>query len=342
MHHKHLGTILACFFAGLLMLLNAANTDCADKAVTASPLAGASIDKSATAETDATGQTPGISGQQSGSGSDPEFNFDYPAHLLQKLDITASDITENRPDFAKNQVHTEWMQHVDSALPEIDAEKRAAIKRIHTSLLFIKEMLDKSFYSSTIGQQEYTSRLSELMQWFQEANRRVLSAREYNILFDVSTEEESSAPAGNANGKIQFPVRNPATTDQMIHEALDDATINDLSRFYHVHSQELRDIRKIYDSGDFNGADEQQVKNDIKRIEKELADAFEKYCRDKLTDEEFKLLFNSPPPEPGPDAIIDQPVFKFSPVIAGTEVTHVFSIRNPGGADLNIPGVYAG
>lgn len=335
MHHKHLPTILACF-AGLLMLLNAASADCADKPVTASPLTGALNDKTATAEPDPTGQTSTTSGPGSPG------SFDYPASILQKLGITASDITQNQSGFEKDRIHAEWMRHVDSAIPEIDPEKRAAIIKIHTSLLFIKDMLDKSYYNGSISKQEHTSRLSELMQWFQKANRRVLSIKEYNMLFEVPAEEEQSVLSGNANGKIQFPVKNPATTDQMIHEAFDDATINDLSRFYHLHSQELKDIREIYDSGDFNGADEQQVKNDIKRIEKELADAFKKYCRQKLTDEQFQLLFNSPSPEPGPNAIIDQPVFEFPPVIAGTEVTHVFSIRNQGGADLNIPGVYAG
>jgi hypothetical protein len=46
---------------------------------------------------------------------------------------------------------------------------------------------------------------------------------------------------------------------------------------------------------------------------------------------------NSPP-----KAIIKKTVYEFSPVIAGTEVIHSFSIVNKGGTPLNIPGVYAG
>lgn len=47
-------------------------------------------------------------------------------------------------------------------------------------------------------------------------------------------------------------------------------------------------------------------------------------------------------PDPSPKAFIEQTTFEFSPVIAGTEVTHRFSIDNKGDAPLNIPGVYAG
>jgi len=45
---------------------------------------------------------------------------------------------------------------------------------------------------------------------------------------------------------------------------------------------------------------------------------------------------------PSPKATIDHPAFAFSPVVAGTEVTHSFPIANQGQVPLNIPGVYAG
>jgi hypothetical protein len=46
-------------------------------------------------------------------------------------------------------------------------------------------------------------------------------------------------------------------------------------------------------------------------------------------------------PAPSPKAMLEQTTFAFSPVIAGTEVSHVFSISNKGNAPLNIPGVYS-
>lgn len=46
--------------------------------------------------------------------------------------------------------------------------------------------------------------------------------------------------------------------------------------------------------------------------------------------------------DPAPKVIIEETTFEFSPVIAGTDVTHRFSISNKGDAPLNIPGVYSG
>jgi hypothetical protein len=42
----------------------------------------------------------------------------------------------------------------------------------------------------------------------------------------------------------------------------------------------------------------------------------------------------------GPKAVIEQTLFEFSPVIAGSEVTHIFLVSNKGDAVLNIPGIY--
>ena len=46
-------------------------------------------------------------------------------------------------------------------------------------------------------------------------------------------------------------------------------------------------------------------------------------------------------PDQLPKVSIEKTVFAFSPVIAGTEVTHIFTVGNKGEAPLNIPGIYA-
>ncbi len=46
--------------------------------------------------------------------------------------------------------------------------------------------------------------------------------------------------------------------------------------------------------------------------------------------------------DPSPQAIIEKTTFEFSPIIAGTEVSHCFAISNKGNAPLNIPGVQTG
>lgn len=45
---------------------------------------------------------------------------------------------------------------------------------------------------------------------------------------------------------------------------------------------------------------------------------------------------------PSPRAVMETTTYVFSPVIAGAEVNHHFSIANEGDAPLNIAGVHAG
>ncbi|MBC2714512.1 MAG: hypothetical protein HF978_04310 [Desulfobacteraceae bacterium] len=219
------------------------------------------------------------------------FTLFFPDPLLQKLGIDPSNIINNQFKFKNNRIHIEWINHVHSAIPKICREKEEAIIQTHTSLLFIKDRLDKDYFSGKINKQEFTTQLTGLMKWFQEANRSFLSIEEYNALFGLSGQDDDPAPAHASDGKVGFPVNNPETTVEMIKKSFDDATIRNITRFYQKQSQELKDIREIYETGDFQGVDAKQVKNDMLRIEKELEAAFMNYCRDKLSDEQFKLLF---------------------------------------------------
>ncbi len=44
--------------------------------------------------------------------------------------------------------------------------------------------------------------------------------------------------------------------------------------------------------------------------------------------------------QPAPKMVIDRTTVEFAPVIAGSDVTHVFHIQNKGDAVLNIAGVH--
>lgn len=42
-----------------------------------------------------------------------------------------------------------------------------------------------------------------------------------------------------------------------------------------------------------------------------------------------------------PTAVADQPVYRFSQVVAGTEIIHPFKIKNTGTAELKIISIYS-
>jgi len=228
-----------------------------------------------------------------GTGAENPRRPFFPDPLLVKLGIDAKDIINNREKFRKDPVHTEWMHHVQAALSHIEPEKKESIIQTHASLLFIKDRLDSAYLSGRMDQQELTARIGELMRWFQEANRAVLSEKEYNVLFGISDQDGESAMDRMPDGELGFPVYNPETTVEMIKARFDDGTIADITRFYRQQSQELRDIRETYETKDFGGATQWEVRKDMARIENELNAAFKDHCRGKLTDEEFQLLFGN-------------------------------------------------
>jgi len=232
-----------------------------------------------------------------GAGAAKSPPLTYPDSLLLKMGINEQEIIKNQKKFNNNPIHTQWMNHINDVLPEISPEKKETIIKTHTSLLFIKDRLDTSFFNGNINKQEFTTRLAELMKWFQETSQSVLSEKESNALFGISGQDDELSPVTASYGELGFPINNPQTTVEMVREKFDARTITDISRFYQDHARELRDIKKIYETGGFRGEEAKQIKNDMLRTEKELQAAFKNYCRDILSDEQFVLLFGNEKPE---------------------------------------------
>jgi len=228
-----------------------------------------------------------------GSGAAQTHALFYPDSLIVLLGINAQDIVKNQKNFKNDPIHTQWMEHVHSTIPGINPDKEDAIIKTHTSLLFIKDKLDKAYFSGNINNQEFTTRLAELMKWFQASNRSVLSEKESNALFGISGQDEEKSAAQGSDGKLGFPIINPKTTADMIKKSFNDALIRDITLFYQDHARELRDIKEIYETEEFRGEEAKQIKNDMQRTERELQTAFMNYCRDVLSDDQFKLLFGS-------------------------------------------------
>lgn len=222
-----------------------------------------------------------------------ESALNFPAPILHQLGIAPSDIIKNQSKFKNNRIHIEWMDHVHSVIPGISREKEEAIINAHTSLLFIKDKLDNAFFSGQINKQRHTSQLAKTMKWFQETNQSVLNKDEFNTLFGISVQDDKRSMADDSDIKIDFPINNPETTVEMIKKSFDATTIRKISRFYQVQSQELRDMKKVYETEDLRKEDAKQIKNEMQMIEKELDTAFKSYCVDILSKEQFNLIFGT-------------------------------------------------
>ena len=217
----------------------------------------------------------------------------YPESLIVKLGIDSQDVLKNQEKFRTNRIHLEWMEHVNEVIPEIDPDKKDMIDKLHTSMLYMKERINSAYLSASINQQEFTAQSAELMKWFLQSHQEILSKKQYESLFGLSRNDEPLSVISTDN-TLGFPIKNPETTVEMITEKFDHKIITQIARFYQEHAQELRDIKKTYETGDTPGVEKAQIKNDMLRIEKELQSAYMNYCRKILTDEQFNMIFGQP------------------------------------------------
>ena len=217
----------------------------------------------------------------------------YPESLIINMGINSQDILKNQEKFRTNSIHIEWMAHVHEVIPEIDPEKEDRIAKIHTSMLYIKDRINSAYLNGGIHQDQFTVQSAELMKWFLKTHQEMLNKKEYESLFGLSQNDKPLSVISSGN-TLGFPIKNPETTVEMITDKFDDKTITQIARFYQEHAQELRDIKKTYETGDTPGVEKAQIKNDMLRIESELEAAYMKYCREILTEEQFNMIFGRP------------------------------------------------
>lgn len=217
----------------------------------------------------------------------------YPDDLLTRLGISTLDIVKNRDKFKTDEIHRQWMAHVHSAIPHMNADKEKYLIKLHASMRYIKDRIDNAYRKGKLDKQAFSSRSAELMQWFQSAHQAVLSKQAYNSLFGKVDDTERSGVIDTGN-ELGFPIQNPETSVETVKEKLDARTISKISRFYQGHARELRDIKKIYESDSTPEVEKEQIKKDMRRIEKDLHVSYRDYCRKILTDEEFRLIFKNP------------------------------------------------
>jgi len=210
--------------------------------------------------------------------------FSYPESLITKLKLDPSDINKNRDQFIQDKIHIEWMNHVHDVITGLDPQKEDSIIKIHTSLLFIKDRLDKAYFSNKINKQAFMTRLTVLMQWFQQANRSVVNKKEYEFLFGLTQEEKKPYLTDPDDTGLGFPIENPKTTVEMVKKKLDDTAIKKIKSLYQLRKNEIGEIRQIIAEGAISPEEAKHIENDIQAT-------YLNGCRDILTVEQFILIF---------------------------------------------------
>lgn len=113
----------------------------------------------------------------------------YPDPLISLLGIEIEDLLEGCDDYKNTIIHVEWMDRIHDVLKNLDPEKRAAIVKNHTALLYVKDKLNEAYLTGKIDHEAFKKAIADLMKWHQRTYEAILTRAEYETLFEISPEQ---------------------------------------------------------------------------------------------------------------------------------------------------------
>ncbi|OQY52247.1 MAG: hypothetical protein B6230_03125 [Desulfobacteraceae bacterium 4572_89] len=210
-----------------------------------------------------------------------------PESLLKKLGIAGEDIIKNRGKYRNHDVHIEWMDHVYSVFNNLDPLTEEAIIHNHTTLLYIKDNLDKAYLNGEISQEEFNNGLTELMKWFQATNESILNEEEYKQLFGISVEDgEKYVDQIGADIPEYGFILNSDIAVEEVKNLVQGYKLEEINTSF---KKMVLEREKI---GNKVNADEITLE-EARQAFKDSQQSFVNKCKDLLTEQEVEIIFGS-------------------------------------------------
>ena len=165
---------------------------------------------------------------------------------------------------------------------------------------FKKMVLDRDIIGKQINSGEMTleqarATLNHSQQIFIANCKEILTEDEINTIFGSltaletgATQTEAPAVLGDTDEmELGFKIENPGTSIENVTEKIDPNKIDDIKFFYRQRASEREELISRLDAGEITA-------EEIENISNEMDVAFEENCRETLTTDEYKFLFNNP------------------------------------------------
>lgn len=127
-------------------------------------------------------------GQANAGASAKSAYISYPENLIALLGIDMDEMAKDQDAFKNTIIHSGWMDRINEILKGLSPEKREAIIKNHTALLYIKDKLNEAYLTGKIDHETFKKALADLMKWHQRTYEAILSRAEYEALFEISPE----------------------------------------------------------------------------------------------------------------------------------------------------------
>lgn len=211
----------------------------------------------------------------------------YPESLIELLEINMDDLLNGRDAFKNTIIHVEWMDHINDILKNLDPEKREAIIKNHTSLLYIKDKLNEAYLTGKIDHETFKKALADLMKWHQRAYQSILNEAEYEALFEIKPELADDTIDAFIEQTPEYSfILNPELSVEDIKEQVQGYKLEEVNSHFKKMVFNRDGIGKQINSG-------QMTLEQARAALNQSEQTFIAKCKEILTENEIDTIFGS-------------------------------------------------
>ncbi|MDA8404954.1 MAG: hypothetical protein M0Z56_12295 [Desulfobacteraceae bacterium] len=219
------------------------------------------------------------------SGVNPYIS--YPENFLKLLGLDIKKIIKERDAFKNTVVHVEWMDHVNEVLKNLDPEKKEAIIKNHTTLLYIKDLLNEAYLSGKIDHDTFIKAVTDLMKWHQQTYQSMLTGSEYEELYGAKPEAANDIIDGvmEAAPRYSFILNQQIPADEVTKQVQGYKLEQIDSHFKKMILDREQIGKKIGDGS--------MMPEEARKALQKSQQEFIAKCKELLTEDEINTIFGS-------------------------------------------------
>ena len=219
------------------------------------------------------------------SGGNPYVS--YPENILELLGIDMEKMIKERDAFKNTVIHVEWMDHINEVLTNLDPEKKEAIIRNHTTLLYLKELLNEAYLTGKIDHDTFIKALADLMKWHQQTYQSMLTESEYEAVYETKPEAANDIIDGlmEATPRYSF-ILNQQITAEEVTKQVQGYKLEEVDSHFKKMILERDQIGKKIGDGSMML---EQAREALQKSQQ----AFIAKCKELLTEGEINTIFGS-------------------------------------------------
>jgi hypothetical protein len=172
-------------------------------------------------------------------------------------------------------------------LKNLDPEKKAAMIKNHTSLLYIKDLLNEAYLTGKIDHDTFIKAVADLMKWHQQTYQSMLTESEYEALYETTPEAANDIIDGVMEAAPRYSfILNQQIPAEEVTKQVQGYKLEQVDSHFKKMILDRDQIGKRVDSGEMTIDQAREALNKSQQ-------AFIAQCKDLLTGEEINTIFGS-------------------------------------------------